>query len=354
MKCAVVVATMFQLFNTIKFANELKTQGYDIDLFFQNHSDHMSQILGEVEKLGFFENIYQWNDNYKNRNQVQIEFNRISRILFPRLRYRHMAIRPTILPPNDYYDLVTVTVATDMEIVLMNLNRKAKIIGYDDGTGSYVKNTFPITGRIWSLLNGNRIINNRNLEWLYLNNPEMCLYDPGCDIRKIPQLSELSDIYQNAVYRVFNYQLSNDVPRMVFLTFPYWERNLDEKQVNDINSIIYKHSKELIVRNHPREKRERVPGIRYDDSGILWELKCDNEITDDNILIAFCSTAQLTPKMLYDREPFLVFLYKLFDCDWIDGYVKLVEEIRMAYRDKTKIFIPDSLNDLDVLLKELL
>ena len=109
--------------------------------------------------------------------------------------------------------------------------------------------------------------------------------------------------------------------------------------VRTVDSIIYNYSGDLIVRNHPRETRE---------------LKCDNDINDDKVLIAFCSTAQITPKMLYDKEPYLVFLYRLFDCDWIEDYDRLVEQVRNSYRNKKKVFLPSTLDELVNTLNNLL
>lgn len=354
MRCAFVVATTYQLFNAIKLLNIIKQQGYIVDLYFQNWSEQTNQLLKRIGEMGLFSNIYQWNDNNCNENTFFIKFNRFSRIMLPRLRYKNMAIMPSSLPPNDYYDLLTYTVGTDMELVLMNINRRARIIGIDDGTGSYVADQFRITGRIWTCLKGNKIFNNRNLDCLFLNNPSMCLYNPDYEIRKIPDLSSLSECEKETIYKVFDYHINENNDRFYFLTFPYCERGLNEDMVRTVDSIIYNFSGDLIVRNHPRETRERIPGIHYDDPSILWELKCDNDINDDKVLIAFCSTAQITPKMLYDKEPYLVFLYRLFDCDWIEDYDRLVEQVRNSYRNKKKVFLPSTLDELVNTLNNLL
>lgn len=350
MRYAFVVATTYQLFNAIKILFEIKKPEDSVDLYFQNWSEQTNQLLERVYLSRLFDNIFQWNDNLSKKNVLYVELCRVLRIVLPRLRYRLMAITPITLPSKNYYNSITYTVGNDMEIILMNLNRKASIIGFDDGTGSYVENVFNLTGRIWTILDGRRIINNRILNSLYLNNPSMCLYDPNCSVEKISSLSSLSEQNKSKLYRIFDYNVKKESNKMYFLTFPYHERNLDEEKVKAIDNLIYSFSNDLIVRNHPRENRKRIDGINYDDSGILWELKCDAEINDECVLIAFCSTAQITPKMLYDKEPYLVFLYGLFDCEWIEGYANLVDRIKSSYKNKEKVLIPQTIEELESIL----
>lgn len=59
----------------------------------------------------------------------------------------------------------------------------------------------------------------------------------------------------------------------------------------------------LIVRRHPGMKNEKKGDYRYDTDYDMWELVAAKQISRENILIGEYSTAQITPKLLFGKEP---------------------------------------------------
>lgn len=52
--------------------------------------------------------------------------------------------------------------------------------------------------------------------------------------------------------------------------------------------------------------------IKIDCFQQMWELAwCFDDITKNNVLIGFSSTALITPKLLFNKEPIVICLYKL-------------------------------------------
>jgi hypothetical protein len=71
------------------------------------------------------------------------------------------------------------------------------------------------------------------------------------------------------------------------------------------------------------------------------------EDIDDRCLVSINSTALFNPKLLFDQEPYIIFVYKLvklfYDWSLFEGTIKLFVE---EYRDKEKIMIPESIEEL--------
>ena len=70
----------------------------------------------------------------------------------------------------------------------------------------------------------------------------------------------------------------------------------------------------------------------------MWELECINTITDKHILVSFFSTVQFSPKMIANKQPYVIFLYKLFlsnlDGLEIPGFEEMIQQLKDKYVHK--------------------
>lgn len=71
---------------------------------------------------------------------------------------------------------------------------------------------------------------------------------------------------------------------------------------------------------------------------------------NEKVLISIISTACLTPKMIYDEEPYVIFLYKIFlskyeFSEWISTE-EVILKIKRNYRVPSKIMIPETISEL--------
>ena len=146
----------------------------------------------------------------------------------------------------------------------------------------------------------------------------------------------------------------------VYLNQPLFETNdpvrhlKKEKEIIDIIKAV--KGDEVVVRLHPRETEKRVyKSLHIENDRAMWELICENNLSEKSILIASFSTAQFTPKMYCNKEPRLVFTYKLYD-DYKEGEIEkftlMVEKLREVYTDKERILIPKSIQDLKEAIRQ--
>ena len=84
----------------------------------------------------------------------------------------------------------------------------------------------------------------------------------------------------------------------------------------------------------------------------MLDLEAADFVNEDSILISFFSTAAFTPKLLYGKEPYLLFLYKLirepvFHAD------QVVDGLRRCYFRPEKIMVPETITELLTLIEGL-
>ena len=73
------------------------------------------------------------------------------------------------------------------------------------------------------------------------------------------------------------------------------------------------------------------------------------------MLIGNSSTAQITPKLVFDLEPMIIFTFKLYHNMYSKKVtlrlIDLLNNITNCYSDKTKVIIVDSLEELENIIR---
>ena len=107
-----------------------------------------------------------------------------------------------------------------------------------------------------------------------------------------------------------------------------------------LNTIIY-------LKRHPREPEDSFNIGKLIDDNIPFELLCTEAFASTYILISYISTALATPKLMFDKEPYILLLYRLVkstvDVSTVDNYY---HELKMLYTNPEKIFIPKTEEEL--------
>ena len=76
-----------------------------------------------------------------------------------------------------------------------------------------------------------------------------------------------------------------------------------------------------------------------------------NSDIENNTLISVFSTACLSPFFMFNKEPRVIFLYKIIGLDKKNDYnlnfIKFIEKIQNNYKQKDRFLIPRTLDELD-------
>ena len=146
---------------------------------------------------------------------------------------------------------------------------------------------------------------------------------------------------------------------MIFIDFPsdrVFEDYGRKKYFTMIEKMKDFWKDELVIKRHPSDKKEKHCNIKYCEcSDVPFEIIIANSDVSNKILISVFSTAAITPKILFNQEPKIILLCKIFQ-----GYSKECNEDVIKFFEKTKglyhaenFYIPETEDELFEILEKL-
>jgi hypothetical protein len=122
---------------------------------------------------------------------------------------------------------------------------------------------------------------------------------------------------------------------------------------NKVLEILKEHfGNRLILRRHPIMKNEKKGDFRYDEDYDMWELVVAERITNNNILISSYSTAQMTPKLLFGKEPRVVFLYNILSPQKNIRLEQSYTDFNNLYCNAQRVIAPKTIEELTAFLEQ--
>ena len=346
---AFICTTPLQVFNVVDFVmNDVMGSKDRSDIYINVNIRNSREIAKRVSELKAFRTVY-----LLGLASVKHRLYRLyaaSYLFFPRSTMKRCVVPAPSL--DRQYSYVFASSTTIDLLCIKRAFRAERFLGFDDGLGSYSENVFldhesPRVRVVDVLFFGGKL--QQSPEKLYLYRPDLYNGTVNCEIELLPKISV--DV-QKALKYVFQYQ-DNELyrtHRTVYLSQPL---NLQERRLFDreqeVLRLLQEADKDLLVRIHPRHSAENYSGCSIDTVNNMWELECVEQITDENILISAGSTAQVFPKLLFDKEPSLIFLYELLlDKEKATDYTSMrnaAEKIKRLYRDPERVFIPQTMGE---------
>ncbi len=198
------------------------------------------------------------------------------------------------------------------------------------------KTAFPIK-KIPSVTAESRKLIESVLDIEYFNKDGNPLADFNCIFLSEPNSCEMADVDAIKIYEDFDNKIMDTVAQTV---------GYDN----------------MVIKVHPIDPFFKKEGIKTYYSklpmeALLLTLPCDNKI-----FVAPASTAMITPKLLFNKEPYLVFTHKLVH-DLLEGqlpssivlnrYYEFVDGVIEQYSEKGKCVIPNTIDELKTVLTEI-
>lgn len=357
MRTLIVCWRPYQLFNAINLvANNVEGIKGNCDIFLSNTPAMLAleeKVLstGLFNHVGIYEGLEGKNTITKIRGRLQTALS-----IFPRLAEKHFTIKAF---DNCYkYDLIFATGYAPFFVRMVNINPNARVILFEDGTSHYINAEIGMyqKSKMQRFLKKvfKKGILTVNPEKIYVYRPDMVINNAGSTFCRLPDLSNAGE----ALAKVFNH-VDEIIPankKFLYLYDDYFfkpvpglKMHLDETKLNE---ILLKYSEGMLTRIHP-DMETGPAGFEVDTRRYMWEVSANN-LTSADTLISVFSTACFTPFMLYGCTPRIVLLHKLNDNprSYIaDGPQKLVERLIEHYPGE--VYIPDSFEELDNVLKDL-
>lgn len=354
MKLCFFCYTPFHVFNAINVKCSLYPND-EADLCLYNSMFGKTKVLydtlvetGLFNDIFFLDNIW-WEPETKTekflRKRLRIKINKKIKNAFN--NYQIIKKRKQI-----YDEVWSYGSAIEMYIILglsLKHNPQAKYYGYEEGEGSY---RLPCTN----------VLSDEEKDFLRhrlkIEMPEqpkkMLLYLPTCispivtcEVGKMPSVTDrlFSNVYSK-VWQIQRHTMTNNIYYMATgsnnqsFTFEMFGR----LQADGID---------MIVKAHPRFTEPfRNTDIELLDCGSTpWEIVCGTiENIDSKLLIGVYSTAMVTAKSVYGKEPYLIFLN---DMDLLQEELKIPPEKEAflsrfvkTYKNSSKLFFPKNMDEL--------
>lgn len=359
MNIVCVCDTPLQILNAVQYVEKYADDNIDnVDIFIYHQFANAKFISERLKKSNLFRNVYDI-QRFKEYSTIFRKLVTLWRMFYPEY-FLKKYLTDSKKNIESRYDCLVFAFPTTLVFALQALYKPEKVIILEDGIGTYIGDiTDDYSSGFFRIFR--KIFRNLNLsispDYYCIRCPEFL--DTVDEAKKL--ILDNTSEYLHVLNDIFKYKSNNlyETRKKVFLTQPLNERKgyLD-KTYRKILDLLEGCRSEIVVRKHPRDIGVDYSGFVQDNTGNMWELECCNTICDDHVLIGGFSTAQLMPKILTGAEPVLIFLYKLlFDKEalnsvfWVET-TELIRKFKENYRDKTKILIPETMEELINILEK--
>lgn len=361
MKVAFVCSSAYQVLNCINIRqNEEDIAGMSADIFLSSEMRGYKELCERLEQNNIFDNCFVYMDC---KTRWESLGKKLTSVFLPKLHIKQNVIG-NLDVKGMQYDIVFTSFPRYFSLALAFCMSKPKIYYFDEGVGSYEGDIshLPDFMNLLYRLGGHDLMKYRP-EKLYVNNASCCKSFACEKIVEISRSGKEDYDKECQIESVFEFEKNKLAynKRIIMLSQPNDEKSSITDEVNQrIYGILNKYANDLLVRLHPRQSLNEIPRGDYvvDEGEGVWELICRNSIQEDTILLGVFSSAQLTPKILYNKEPYIIFMYKFYPAVYKiihdSPYETLINDFIEMYHDKDKIFIPESEMELKQLLEDIM
>lgn len=370
-----VVETPFQVLGAICLAVQLKKSGdYRFDILLSSRIPQAGELVGRLRREAVFENVFITNGYYIERRSPGVDFIREAVLAHDHGRSLFEVICPYLI--GQHYDILLCSGVTRLTLdVKRFLVRDGASWFFDDGTGSHTGEVFTaflffdkrilVKGRRESLKNRVKEVAKKlfyptaialqckyDIEELWLFAPtklDVSNYRSWVSIKEI-QL----DLPLGLLERIFH-----DAPldayidtKYIYLTLPDDVAESAKKTELELCRIMSSSfGADFAIRLHPRRASADFPVNSFNilPRTVLWEMAVlTGAVSNDTVLIAAGSTAQLTPCQLKRCFPPLVLAYRLFEKDGlqVSAFESVASTLLDKYSQNGGVFVPESLDEL--------
>ena len=323
-------------------------ENYSADLMIQNSFDEAENIADTIRREKIFDNVFLIN---KVISKGRFHFiNSVYNIISPsyNLKANYAIDRKEV---ENRYDVICVPKFSPVIASIWQLNKKADLNLHEDGAGSYFA-YFDMEMRSKSYKLFYRLFNQDrdfyNYKKIYINCPEFYIREEKEKTVEIPDFNEenLTQIRNCLLGETKDEESEKDI----FWFSQTLKSNSQKESFESDESLIYleKYRDRVLYFPHPRNP-VGVSSFDQPKQKQIWEIRALNiDDIEDKLLISVHSTACLTPKILFDKEPYVILLYKMvINHNWpyYQTMDQVIELFRQSYSEPEKVIIPENFDE---------
>lgn len=358
MRRAFLCDTAYQAFNMLLFYSQMG-EPEETDFFLCDYFAYAKTLYRKLPEEYSFSGrvLFTPHEPMEGERKLHWYFRHASAYLSPGRSVRESIVEGTAALTG--YDEIYASTITMFVSCILQRNPQAKLFMIDEGVGGYSSD--PVSGNLsWR----HRLFMAIFRRGAAVRIPEcMYMYHTGNAARHtdipLKEMPKPDTGFLEKAGRLFGIdpKLRREKKRLLWLTHPdELEKGTGELDQR-VSGLLQRFREQILVRNHPRDNRQELyKGFSKDDNTQMWELSISFLDVEQMILMGAYSTAQMTPKLLYDLEPRIFFLCPIYRNSYADGQYEeiltAIEEFRDLYRNPEKIVLIDSLEMLENKLNE--
>lgn len=358
-KQCVIISTPFQLLSAFSIADNSK--GYETDLYIIGNFKNYTEIASRIRNTNVFINVVAYNLNeIRLAQNCKYGFLRSAFRQISYLKYKKSGKR--IAVPERKYDSVYCAAAVSATELLLYFQYKYQpsFHLFDDGVMTYRKLDW-VTGNLERIQFVKKRIYKRigKIEfdyYVYLPSLFNVLNPTETGVKRLVPLS--NDI-KDKVVDVFQIDKSLRIKERLLVieskVSDYLSEESSAKLEKLYDQIIKITNGDVLFKRHPRDERSLKPDRNYLSGSTPFELfSCIQDMSQKAIL-AWDSTAVLTPKLFYGQEPKIILLYRLIEGK-ISNYKEtdgFYSEFAKLYKSERRFLIPKNYRELEEILVHL-
>lgn len=310
--------TPYQIFTTI---NIVKKEKFDADIYIVNQFKNYKEISKELKKTPYFKNVIIVDEKKYIKRSKNKFVNYIYLIWIYSLT--DCIVNDFFLNKNYSKIFITSKFLIGRLVCFHYLKSKGNIEFnyFDDGIGTYCNSNLYKTNlydRIIQLIFFRKDITTINFNY-YLYNIDLYNHMYKDNTNKLYQIymMEQSDENKKTMNRIFNIHRELISERYIFFDtirpneLEFEGIKLLENIVKEIKFVVGKNN--IVFKAHPRDKNKDLNLKYISNDEVPFEVLCFSNDYSNKILITNISTAVFTPKLLYGREPIIIFMNYIFD-----------------------------------------
>lgn len=344
-------STQYQIIVSLQIKNSFYKE-VDSDIYILDHFKNSDNVVREVEKLSIFSLVkhvksMEFSHSFSN-NRL---FRYLQKIKYF-LSYKSLTKVFFEITTEEYSDIYLSFPDLIVQlgfIKLYNNNKNIKIHLFEDGAGGYMSliRTISKTKKFFNYITGfGRVLD--RYDDLYVFKPEL-MYETNIPIIKIPPIDIQNKDLKSTLNQTFSFKNEFIKEKIIFLDQPFFNiPGINEKNIEIAGKVLVN---DYIVKLHPSSLENSYKNLNtFYNNSIPWEIICLNSDIEDKIIISFFSTAAISNKILFDKEPTIILLYDLPELSKLyyinDEGRCFIKKLKGIYKDSNKILIPKTINEV--------
>jgi len=355
----IIASTPLQVLSACIIAEQY--QEYNFDLYIIGNFSSYKEVQDKLNRCKLFNHIksYELKEIRPLYNKTGIS--RSVGSLWSYINYR--AVGKDIIVKGRNYQIVFYAAAISAIELLFYFQKqyKPRFVMYDDGVMTYrnVNHCLGNEGKVKYIKQIFEIVHGKIKPSLLLYMPEL-FSELNTDKFSINKLNAMSISVINIAKSIYDISDEDTIDENIIVLeckVDDYLKNEEIKEIEEIYSILDKsYGRNVIYKRHPRDKRELNKNRTYLEGQIPYEVYNMLQDMSEKTLIAWDSTATLTPKLFFDQEPNVILMYRIFNGKQEElnpETHRLYSIFKKKYLKKGKFMIPDTINELIECIKEI-